>query len=540
MIKKAKKWLSYPGALLLAALMIQGCTNPIESDTTAVQPVMQESAAPATQNGLKVNLSFVNALQNTGTEPYKTTISVDDPDGFLVTAGGTPAATVVTDNGVISLAIQDGASYPYSFTITASSLGFITQSRNILVTNKKHLAVQIRMLEDNTTAPGVGLLSANNIAINRGQATNNIVVSTNGNTSERMTIRIPAGTRFLDANQNPLPGGSLRIQARSYATSSTIAMDAMPAPLVTTNVQGQDGQPIADAGNPAIFRSLGMATVDMWVDGIEVKWFSNPIDFTFELDEQGTTGLQGVPLRDGMSVAVWSWNENNMSWVEEGQSFAFRRNEKGRLEATAKIIHLSTWNLDYKGNRCTSPLNFTINAPAGSYTLELRSAANGQPVSNYAQRTITVGSSGSEPMTLYNTPSDLGPLILVIRDTNGNVLEARTFAPCGTVGDFNLNGINCFNPTQVTVVCSDGASPAGIAIGYTGAPGSGVNILGITDNNGQFTACGIITGDPINLRAFVSSPLTLANYQWGGNGSNANMSVTANANGDLTITLPCN
>ncbi|MFA0961579.1 hypothetical protein AB9P05_07215 [Roseivirga sp. BDSF3-8] len=540
MRKNVLRWLVLPMSMVLALVLMQRCQFNEEDFSESGQPGPQESAvAVSDELRQKVNLTFVNADKSATNQPYKATIKLNDPAGQVRTAGGQAQASITTDHGLISLALTDKANLPYSFSIDVSSSGFVPQTRTFIISDNKPVAVEVRMIEVDTKMEGISTASGSFPILN-GQAQNQIISRTQGASREFFTIRIPAGTRFLDANRQVIPGNNLQINSRLFASSSSAAMDAAPAPLSTPNVFARGGQePIGSIDSPVPFRSLGMTDVNMWVDGVEVKYFSNAINFEFELDQKTTTGPNGQPLKEGMTVDFWSFDEERDAWVNEGQSMEFRRSEETqKLVAIARVTHLSTWNLDYKGTVCPD-LTFNFTAAPGTYKFEIRSASNGQKVTAYAQRNITVGASGTESITLRNLPADLGNLVILVFDSSGNLLESRTFTPCGSFGDIDVTSAQCVNPTNVTVVCSNGASPAGIAIGYNTFPGSATNILGVTNASGQFTACGLLNGSPINLHAFVNTPVSLNGYSWGSNGSNGTISVTVNASGDLTITLPC-
>lgn len=426
-------------AILLGLGLIISCSNPTENF------------------GLKLNTDFITysamiefvdpADPNSFIENIEVTIEGADADDILE-SGATKNFTVV--QGRIQLALNPRrivtAENTVSYRIVAKAPGYLPiNAEAYFAPGENQQVLTLNMI--NVANPPSGV--ANTIAtesITGGITTAPIQVGVNvsGTKKTGASLDIPIGTEMRDANGTLISGGSLEVSLTHFdAEGGDASTRSFPGGFTPNNVIGRNGQQ-----EDIYFNTAGFASINMNVGGTPVKQFSQPISVTMEVDPTTMNMYTGTTILVGDTIPIWSYDVATGAWAYEKTGTVVNNGTK--LEMVFTTTHLSWYNLDFKGPRCSSwnaNGNVTLNMPGFDQTnaeylyCDLVFTSNNQSVSQFSSKLQRL--YNGQVFNFYNAPS--ADCKFIVRDgsswyNKGNIIaESNSFNPCSGSANITIN-----------------------------------------------------------------------------------------------------
>ncbi len=315
----------------------------------------------------KINLRFTDAATgiqigqvNKGTK-VNVKITGKNKDVVIdVTGLNLDNNSATTESGFMSLGLNPNTEYipstdnPITFNVVASVDGYIKSSIPVTIVKEGDYQYELYMVKLDAPPDGVKVTQEQNAGnVQNGEITESFNVTTPGNEA---SISFDAGTTVLGENGQPL-NGNLDVMITHFDNMTDAALVSFPGGLTPT--VNQDG-----GEQSGVFYSAGFVAIEVTDDnGNKAESFQNgkatiEIAINPETYNPETKGK----VKAGDEVPLYSYDEETGQWTFE-DILTVEESAKG-LTATAKISHLSYWNLDwfYYDNVCYEgvKLNFHL------------------------------------------------------------------------------------------------------------------------------------------------------------------------------------
>ncbi|MBB3698881.1 hypothetical protein KMW28_09125 [Flammeovirga yaeyamensis] len=445
-----KNYLPY----LTLPFLLWACQNPIEGITLDVSADVFEQRA---------NVQFFDPTDQSkldGTDKLTVEVLGDDASKIL-NDGGEPELSIV--DGILSMVVNPLANQeePVSVILKVSGEGYLTTTIPLTIEAEDSTVFLSANLVNLENAPeGVNVTTASVTLINNAVSSDFNVTTTPSSEGQVSTkVTIPAGTTFFDADGNPISGSDLSLTAVNFDASSQSALSSFPGGFSPVGVLDEEGNMRGDID----FATAGFASIDMFIGETEVKGFSQPIQITTQVNASVMNPDTQEQIKAGDEVPIWSYSRDDGTW--EYHSTETVTNNNGNLEVNYSTDHLSWYNLDFYGIRCSkyirvyspnrgrwwwpytwqrnpnyAPTN--INISASDYPLATNGkrvlmsvvwAGTNQPISYWATKNYTLYDGQS--INLLNAPANR-PLQMVVfsgrsRRNPGEILyRSSSFTSC--------------------------------------------------------------------------------------------------------------
>ncbi|KGE14299.1 hypothetical protein [Sphingobacterium deserti] len=342
---------------------------------------------------------------------------------------------------------------PVTFQVEIAAAGYTTQIVTVAISNINNGIQAVRLVRPMNLPDGVAS-NTQTVALGaNGATTTAVTVGASDNASGvEVSIAIPAGTQFLDANGNVIQGGTLTVNTLGFDALSEDALALFPGgSLQAEGVIGPDGSTSSGTFNPA-----AATTIDMNVGGVAVRQFSQPIQITMDVspDFQLSTGAALTPNTQLVSYSfspsdpVWTYQQTAMvtGSAASGYSLSFATD------------HLTTFvgGEFIKSCAAVSEVTFTGEwiTQGFTYPVTVEALHHGQVIST---RTFSV-SQGNQTIALENLPAS--DVTVVVRNTVGAVVAQGPLAACGTTTQIAIpNPPGTFVTLQLYVRCPNNTTP---------------------------------------------------------------------------------
>lgn len=325
-MKNFTKFLSF---LLVVVFLLNGCRNP------AYEVNVLFDAQVITY---KAGLQLKDA--NGGTLPANTDVTITGTDAEAIyDFSGTKK--IYAPNGVITLGVHPKqiptASKTLSFNVIIKIPGY--EEKNIPMTIAVNQFSQdikgITMVKTTVPTPYTSV-AVKDFPLGANGATTSVSSFATPSTSavpQTTSISIPSGTTFRDANGNLLTGGSLTAQAINFDASDPALVSLFPGgDLSATNVVGKDG-----TVGEAFFSPAGFTDITMFVGGVEVRQFSNPINVSIQVSPTFKLNGSATAIKAGDVLSVYSYQ------VSTGQ-FKYETEVAASVDGSGKLAIPFTTN----------------------------------------------------------------------------------------------------------------------------------------------------------------------------------------------------
>lgn len=401
------KKIIYTSLAAFAALVINGCEK---SPTDIIDSV--DSYITIGDNYSLVNYSL-NIQVIDGADAYaeiqNVTVTVEGRDAAKVfESGGTRNFQAVKGNilFVISPSDEPEADADIEFNVKISAPGYLPvnveaffregelgQSITIPMVNLSNPPAGVANTTQNFTLTGNQLATAQSVS-----------VLPSGDKATGATVSIPAGTKFYNTNGTQLTGGALEVSLTHFDAEGETSQACFPGGFNPRSVINEEGEE-----EEVTFLTAGFASIDLTVGGGKVRSFSQPVSVTMTISDTNYNLDTEAPIVAGDHIPVWSYEVETGVWQYEQDAVVQLVN--GELTAQFDITHLSWYNLDFKGSRCSSSQSrgsVTINVPGASadtgryFFCDVVFSSNGQSVSDFSTKTYYI--RPGDEIIFYNAP----------------------------------------------------------------------------------------------------------------------------------------
>lgn len=327
--------------------------------------------------------------------------------------------------------------------------------------NEKLQVVEIPLVSVASPPSGVSFNINPGITLTGGSlpASESIVVPPGQGSSTGMSIDLDAGTSFFNRQGNPITGGSLKVVAGHFDSDNESSLNAFPGGFSADSIQQADGSYVGGS-----FQTAGFTTLEMTIDGEEVKSFSQPITITMEVSSNALNPNTGAPLALGDTIPVWSYDEIVGDWVYESDGVVTQG--ANGLEVSYQSNHLSYWNLDFFAAYCSSRNQRLVFDLPGWPSSARR---------NFKLRVVWPGTNQVVGNWASTTKSLFDGYVLSLSYVPNRTVEVRVFDmqdnPVGNSGPINLCGagdvpitVNAAPPVQSISISLEAFCPTNTQI----------------------------------------------------------------------------
>lgn len=453
-------------SLSLVGLLLWSCGNPseiLDSFTIRISPELMEHTAMVEVFDANDPTLALNNLQVSFDGEY-----ADD----LFEISGVQNFQLV--DGRINLGLHPRANptpdNPVVIKMNISADGYLAARYDLVfLAGGDAQLVQIPLVSISNPPSGVNFRVEPGVSLSNGTLSSDysLKVDPGVNSSTGMEVNLPSGTSFIDRQGNAISGSNLSLEVGHFDSDNDASLDAFPGGFTPDSV-------ILDNGSVGTgsFLTAGFTTMNMTVDGVEVKSFSQPITVTMDISANAINPSTGSTVAIGDKIPVWSYDEVEGTWEYETEGDVVQG--PNGLQVSYQTTHLSWWNLDFYGDRCCgwrrvgsswqysqcAGVNISLPGwPAGTseyFRVKIVWAGTNQAVSYYADRYQSL--YDGKFISYYNAPS--GQVQMKVYDNNGNLLaQSQSFNFCS--GDVNVT-FNLPQPVLISFavegVCANNSS----------------------------------------------------------------------------------
>ncbi|SEL25788.1 hypothetical protein [Parapedobacter koreensis] len=434
---KFTKYLLYSFSLV-ALLCIQSCEDPLKDVRVVVSSAILE---------------------------YTTLLQITDGQGnpannLTVTLLGNDAESIYNLEGYRQFQIRDGLlglgvhpqhepteGNPVTFYVQLSGQDYLTQVIPIIITSEQRSSLHaVSVLRLSDAPPGVSVYRPT-VSLVSGRIGETIILSTplseTVNQTTRITLR--AGTQFLDANGNVINGSTLTALIVNLDTDKESSLAFFPGGKLTSNNVYPEG---ATAPVPGAFNPAAITSIEFFVDGTPVKYFSQPIGIDQQVDEAFHNLATGAPIQVGDLLSVYTHVVADVQWNHDQQATITQADDM--LFSSYETDHL-TWF--FSGNfteGCFEPVTITFNTSwfetGTTYPLTVEAVMAGKVIDRF---TASINATYNAIQLSYLPTSGV---TIRVKDDRGAVLgEEALTASCGGSMSMTLADPSTVNDPRVTL-----------------------------------------------------------------------------------------
>ncbi|HLS95737.1 MAG TPA: hypothetical protein VK017_09275 [Sphingobacterium sp.] len=348
------------------------------------------------------------------------------------------------------------ASQPIRFRVRFAAAGYITQEVPVAITDVSS-GIQTIVLARPTEVPDGAEEVIENVDLNTDGSTAAVatieVPSAVGGGD--MTLTIPAGTQFRDASGNVITGTTVQISVMSIDADNGDAVVLLPGgDLRADQVVLADGSTVAGTFSPA-----AVADIKMLVNGIAVKEFSQPIAVSMPVKASYVSPIDGQALAAGKVFQIFS-NSTDGIWRFEQNSTVTGSAGSG-FRVAFPISHLSFYMAAEFGVACSEARVVTFSGDwmsnSSTYPIVVETLWGGRVI---ATGEYSINENNAS-ISLTDVPATGASI--VIRNSNGHILEQAPLAACGQTTSVRLpnpgDATGTTSTLQLYVRCPDKTDP---------------------------------------------------------------------------------
>ncbi|PVH25595.1 hypothetical protein DC487_06535 [Sphingobacterium corticibacter] len=444
---KMKKLATYICALILISVA-GSCENPLKDfDLLISTEVIRHSATLriVDENGSTINGVSV-ALESGDTQDIYNMNGFRDfkPTENLVTFGLDPKRVA-------------SAAAPVRFMVAISASGYTTQIVPVSITDASAGIETIILRKPSQLPDGVS------------EVRRNIALGANGATLEPITISlpaaegggqvsldIPAGTQFRDANGNLIVGTNLEVVVGSIDGRNRDAQSILPGgSLRSSNVVLEGGASSAGTFSPA-----AVTRINMVINGIAVRQFSQPLSLGLPVSSDYVSPLTNRAISTAESFQVFTNSSSDRIWRFE-QNAVVTGDTGAGYRVTFPITHLTFFLAGEFGAACNVQpvISFTGDwmANGSTYPVTVEAVWGGNVIAS-GQYSI---SSSMKDISVADLPTS--GVTIVVKNAAGTVIAETVLGACGQTTQIALpNPGDPTNPTatlQLYVRCPEKVDP---------------------------------------------------------------------------------
>ncbi|NIJ43575.1 hypothetical protein FHR24_000014 [Wenyingzhuangia heitensis] len=274
----------------------------------------------------------------------------DDKDKVVTDAGENISKLKIID-GVVNLVVNPNKNIennPVEVLLKISGDNYLTTTVPVTIGIDERTEVSAYVV--NKTSPVDGIEREEKTAsIKNGVSEEQIVIETEivNQTKNKAKVSIDVGTQFQDINGNLIEGDEVELEVTNFSPTNIDALTSFPGGFSPQSVTLDGGEVVNDVA----FVTAGFVSVDMEVGGVEVKNFSKAITITMSVDTGSMNPDTGELVKLGDVIPIWSYSKDNGQWDYHGDSEVVMID--GKLQVEYTTTHLSWYNMDFYGRRCS-------------------------------------------------------------------------------------------------------------------------------------------------------------------------------------------
>lgn len=393
-----------------------------------------------------ISFQFWDPKTSNGTVPQNLFVRITGKDASKVYEYGGTKVFSVSSTGILSLGIdpfvKPSSSAPISFTVEVYAPDYATVKIPVTVDgSQKQQLVNVTMVNLKNPPSGVSVKQTQIQLASDGSLASDATISTtpNASTPEISTITIPVGTKFKNANGSVINNnnGTLLVSQVFYSTRSASSLSAFPQNSFVSDSIYESG--VRKSG---YFQTSGFTSIEMTLNGEEVKFFTNPITVEIGIDPTYINPTTNVAVSAGDNIPVYSYDVNKNRWD-------FEKNVTITADLTAKFTttHLTYYSPAWTGNQCGSAVNMTFNthvASSSTYLLDIY-GKNGDPRQPIVAG-VLVSATDGETVSVSDVPT--GNVVIKVYPNNANNSTSDwTIRDAAPLGVFDGNACSTGNIT---------------------------------------------------------------------------------------------
>ncbi|WP_339660900.1 hypothetical protein [uncultured Polaribacter sp.] len=351
-MKKFKLFITMSFLTLFAlSCDIEGVTDSV--DITISNNILKQEAL--------INvLDIVNPENIEGSNKLKVELIGADASKFVTNSGENISNLKVID-GNIALAVNPNhaSSEPLKVLLKISGDDYLTTTLPLILFPEDTLVTKsINIVNKLNTVEGIDFIENNETLTNNTLATDYSITTPAAKASTKTEVTIESGTVFQDANGNVITGGTLKSEVAHFSLDTPESIASFPGGLTPLSVIDENGEENEDIS----FITAGFTSIDMFIDGKEVKNFSKPISVGIEIPSDYINPETGNTIKIGDQIPIWSYDEDGQWGYHKIGTVSM--NTSGKLNITFTTTHLSWYNLDYHyWGVCNYGRSITVSAP---------------------------------------------------------------------------------------------------------------------------------------------------------------------------------
>ncbi|PQJ69590.1 hypothetical protein BTO14_16450 [Polaribacter butkevichii] len=406
----------------------------------------------------------VNQLNLEGDNILQVEVIGKDADKIVTDAGNNVNSAKVV-GGTIALAVnpnKNPSNETVEFLVKITGDQYLTTTIPIVLSPTDSIAsISANVVNKLNTAQGIDYKKTTETLTNN-TLTKDFIFETSGLKAGTNTeITIKSGTIFKDENGNDISGTEIESELVHFNSANSESLDSFPGGFMPAEITDENG----DILNNAYFITAGFASINMTIGNKEVKNFSKPISIKMKIDANFINPDTGIKIKKGDTIPIWSYSKDDGKWDFHKDGVVKVDNNNLIIEYTT--THLSWYNLDYKGTRCSSyspsgvaKINISMSGVNNSNGYRLFSDffyENGnQPISPYSGKTFSW--YDGQTFEINNAPVNRKVQLIVYSGSNrydkGEILfrsEAVNLCNVGSVDVDVSNIVSKLPPLPVNV-----------------------------------------------------------------------------------------
>ncbi|WP_394242541.1 hypothetical protein [Vibrio astriarenae] len=367
-------------ATMIGMAVLTGCdrsdnmnsvyTPPSEAETfNSPYVITFEGLETGTLVGTEVEFS----LEGSSTELPNLDITNADAVGSAARNTTDTNEYTTTQGGFIITRTDNSSPDPISLELVVKVPGYFTTGQTITIPAESEVldsgagftALTLTPLAPETEEIAITAGEEKGEATDDGEVVEEIVISTpipeSGDSNATavaggtVEMTIPAATTLTDKDGQPVTGTitanvvyfSNEPEGTGDLTDS--ALLAFPGGLSPAEIIAEDSDEVDDSLSGGTFVSAGFTAIEITNDaGQVVSNFDPAIPLTFEVSSKTINPDNGLPIKEGDEIPVWSYDETIGKWKAEGKATVGALNTATDTHTVTKLIdHLSYYNLDY-------------------------------------------------------------------------------------------------------------------------------------------------------------------------------------------------
>jgi hypothetical protein len=257
--------------------------------------------------------------------------------------------------------ITPSSANPISFTLEVYGPNYLPVKIPVIIDGSlKQQRVLVTLVNLKKPPKGVSVFQFSNLGVNaQGGLSSTQILSSliTSSTPENVTITIPAGTKFLDADGNVIipqsAADSLSGTIVFYSTHTAYSMNSFPGGSVMSD------SIITPNGKISGFhQSAGMSYIEMSLGGKDVKSFTSPVIYDITMDPNYISASTNAPVAPGeiLSVMNFDYEKNRWDYISDDTLKYIGGTLRGRFSITKLKFNSLSWITP----RCTQTTSLII------------------------------------------------------------------------------------------------------------------------------------------------------------------------------------